>query len=135
MGIKREEPTMFKMTPTILRNFVGKRATRLYPAVVRPPFPDVRGALTNDMASCNFCGICAAKCPSRCINVDKKNATWQCDPFACVFCGVCVDACKTGALRQDPLYRRPSRAREHIFLQGAPVKGRDDKRQTADMAM
>jgi ech hydrogenase subunit F len=125
---------MFKMTPTIMRNFFSKRATRMYPVVVRPPFQGVRGALCNDVAACNFCGICAARCPSRCIGVDKKSATWQCDPFACVCCGICVDACKTGALRQDPLYRRPSTAREHIFLQGTPDKDREEKRQTADMA-
>ena len=81
---------MFKMTPTILRNFVSRRATRLYPLEVRPPFDGVRGALCNDVTLCNFCGICAAKCPSRCIGVDKKSATWQCDPFACVFCGICA---------------------------------------------
>jgi ech hydrogenase subunit F len=125
---------MFKMTPTILRNFVSKRATRLYPTVVRPPFPDVRGALHNDVAICNFCGICAAKCPSRCIGVDKKNATWQCDPFACIFCGICVDSCKTGSLRQDSQYRRPTTVREHLFLHGTPAKDRDEKRERAEMA-
>ena len=82
----------------------------------------------------NFCGICAAKCPSHCISVDKKNAIWQCDPFACVFCGICVDACKTGSLRQDPLYRLPATRRENIFLQGTPTRDKSDKRQTAEMA-
>ena len=125
---------MFNMTPTVLRNFVSRRATRLYPLEVRPPFDSVRGAVCNDITCCNFCGICAAKFPSRCIGVDKKNATWQYDPFACVFCGVCVDACKTGSLRQDPLYLRPVTAREHIFLQGTPVKDRDENRQTAAIA-
>ena len=125
---------MFKMTPTILRNFVSRRATRLYPLEVRPPFDGVRGALCNDVTLCNFCGICAAKCPSRCIGVDKKSATWQCDPFACVYCGVCVDACRTGALRQDAHYRRPSAQREHIFLQGTPARDKDAKRQAAEMA-
>jgi ech hydrogenase subunit F len=125
---------MFKMTPTILRNFVSKRATRLYPVVVRPPFPGVRGGLCNDVAACNFCGICAAKCPSRCISVDKKSATWQCDPFVCIFCGICVDACKTGSLHQDPLYRPAATSREQIFLQGTMAKDTDKKQRTADMS-
>ena len=110
---------MFTMTPTVLRNFFSKRATRRYPYSVRPPFANVRGAIFNDITTCSFCGVCAAKCPSQCIVVDKKNGTWQCDPFACIYCGVCVGACTTGSLRQEPLYRPATAAREIILLRSA----------------
>jgi ech hydrogenase subunit F len=119
---------MFKMTPTIMRNFFSKRATRRYPQVVRPAFAGSRGALQNNIASCTFCGICAAKCPSQCLTVDKKSATWRCDPFACIYCGICVEACKTGSLRQETLYRRAATAREEILLKG--VVSSKDARQT-----
>ena len=109
---------MFKMTPTILRNFFAPRATRRYPYIVRPPFEYARGVLHNDIATCSFCGICAAKCPSQCIIVDKKSATWQCDPFACVYCGICVEACKTGSLVQEQFYYPSATFREHIVLHG-----------------
>ncbi|MFH0998888.1 MAG: 4Fe-4S binding protein [Pseudomonadota bacterium] len=109
---------MFPMTPTILRNFIGKRATRRYPYVVRPPFENARGEIHNDIQTCNFCGVCAAKCPSQCIVVDKKAATWSCNPSACVYCGVCAETCPSGSLHQKRDYRRPVREKEMIFLKG-----------------
>jgi ech hydrogenase subunit F len=113
---------MFKMTPALLRNFFSRRATRRYPRVSRPPFANTRGALQNDIATFTFCGICAAKCPSQCIEVDKKSATWQCDPFACICCGICVEQCKSGSLRLSPLYRPAAATRERILLQGTVAK-------------
>ncbi len=107
---------MFPMTPTILRNFFSKRATRRYPHITREPFVSVRGELKNEGSGCTLCGICAAKCPSQCIVVDKKNSTWQWDPFACIYCGVCVDSCKTESLRQEPLYRKAATRREIVLV-------------------
>ena len=106
------------MTPTILRNFIGRRATRRYPYVVRPPFENARGEIHNDIQICNFCGVCAAKCPSQCIAVDKKAATWSCNPSACVYCGVCAESCPSGSLLQKRDYRRPVQEKEVIFLRG-----------------
>jgi ech hydrogenase subunit F len=75
---------MFKMTPNVLKNLSSHKATRRYPHEVRTPFENVRGELYNDIKNCTFCQVCAVKCPSQCITVDKKAATWTCDPFACV---------------------------------------------------
>ena len=63
---------MFKMTPNVLKNLFAPKATRRYPREVRAPFESVRGALFNDIENCSFCGVCALKCPSQCITVDKK---------------------------------------------------------------
>lgn len=109
---------MFKMTPTILKNLVTEKATRLYPLEVRAPYENARGELVNDREKCNFCGVCAAKCPSQCITVDKKNATWECRVFSCLFCGVCVDACPKKSLTQKQAYRKPVRENEVVFIQG-----------------
>lgn len=109
---------MFTMTPTIMRNFVGKPATRRYPYVARPPFKNARGEIQNDIQICNFCGICAVKCPSQCIAVDKKAATWSCNPSACVYCGVCAEACPSGSLHQKCDYRKPVRQKDMINLKG-----------------
>lgn len=110
------------MTPNILRNLVNRPATRRHPTVVRPPFESSRGELANDIATCTLCGACAAKCPSQCIQVDKKDATWQYDPYACVLCGVCTELCPTGSLRQGREYPRPVSVKELVVLQGTVRK-------------
>jgi formate hydrogenlyase subunit 6/NADH:ubiquinone oxidoreductase subunit I len=111
---------MFKMTPNVLKNLFSKKATRRYPRVVRTPFEGVRGALFNDIEKCAYCGICALKCPSQCITVDKKAAIWRYDPFVCVFCGICVDACAGKCLHQKSEFRNPVSERETILLKGEP---------------
>src|SRR5210317_36298 len=108
---------MFKMTPNVLRNLFSSKATRRYPHEVRTPFENVRGELYNDIENCTFCSVCAVKCPSQCITVNKKTATWTCDSFACVFCGVCVDVCQGKCLHQKHEYRIPVLDREVIFMQ------------------
>ena len=115
---------MFKMTPNVLKNLFSKKATRRYPREVRTPFESLRGALFNDIGKCIFCGICALKCPSQCITVDKKAAIWRYDPFACVFCGICVDACTGKCLHQKGEYRNPVVERETILLKGDPRVGK-----------
>jgi ech hydrogenase subunit F len=109
---------VFKMTPTIIKNFVSKRATRRYPFEVRPPFESARGAIRNEVEKCTFCSICAMKCPSQCITVDKKIATWSYDPYACVYCGICAEACPSDSLQQDRAFRKPVMVKEDILLKG-----------------
>jgi formate hydrogenlyase subunit 6/NADH:ubiquinone oxidoreductase subunit I len=109
---------MFTMTPVVLRNLFNNPATRPYPAVVRPPFEHARGEIVNDIDTCTFCGVCAVKCPSQCIPVDRNTAAWSCNPFACVYCGVCVESCMSGSLHQKNEYRRPVREKMMVELKG-----------------
>lgn len=106
------------MTPTILKNFFGKRATRMYPIVTRDPFADVRGELVIDIKECNLCGLCARACPAQCITVDREKATWECDPYECVYCGVCVDACSRNCLHQEGKYRAVAVEKSVMHEQG-----------------
>ena len=118
---------MFKMTHNILRNLVVKKSTRRYPFEVRETFDKVRGELVNDIVRCIFCGTCEVKCPSQCIEVDRKAAVWTYDPFACVYCGVCVDTCPAKSLLQKTQYRRPEGQRVMISMQGELKKKAKDK--------
>ena len=118
---------MFKMTPNVIKNLFFPKATRRYPRVVRTPFESMRGALFNDIENCTFCSVCALKCPSQCITVDKKSGIWKYDPFACVFCGICVDACTGKCLHQKGAYRHPVAERETIVLKGEPGKKNEKK--------
>jgi len=123
---------MFKMTPNILRNLVVKKSTRRYPVEVREPFAKVRGELINDIERCIFCGTCEVKCPSQCLEVDKKSGVWTYDPMACVYCGVCVDTCPAKCLSQKTQYRRPVSERLIIRLQGQPRKKAKDREKAKE---
>ena len=110
------------MTPNVIRNLLKKKATRRYPLVVRIPFENARGRLFNEIEKCTFCTVCALKCPSQCIEVDRKAAAWKYNPFACVFCGICVEVCPVQCLRQKHDYQQPVVERETILLKGALKK-------------
>lgn len=112
---------MFKMTPNVLKNLFSHKATRRYPHEIRTPFKNVRGELYNDIEKCTFCRVCAVKCPSQCITVNKKTATWTYDPFACVFCGICVEVCQGQCLHQKHEYRSPVLERELICMKGKRI--------------
>jgi ech hydrogenase subunit F len=118
---------MFKMTPNILRNLVVKKSTRRYPFEVRETFDRVRGELVNDIVRCIFCGTCQVKCPSQCIEVDRKDAVWTYDPFACVYCGVCVDTCPAKSLSQKTHYLGSVDKRIRVSMQGELKKRSKEK--------
>ena len=108
------------LTPVVIKNLLHRPVTRLYPAVKREPFPKYRGELFIDVAACIFCGLCSRKCPSQCIEVDRKAGTWQCDPHACVYCGVCVGVCPTKCLSMKPVHRGPLTERIVWIEKGTP---------------
>lgn len=110
------------MTINVLRNLFTKKSTRPYPFVVREPFEISRGELYNVIEDCIFCSICARKCPSQCITVDKEKGVWTCDPFTCVYCGTCEEACPTHSLHHKRTWRPVSGNREMITMQGTPPK-------------
>ena len=109
---------MFTMTPHIFSNFIHKPATRNYPRTARPPFSDVRGRVVNRIEGCNFCGVCALKCPTACIEVERPLRRWVLYPHICIGCGVCVEVCPRHCLHQESAVGPPSNRKETIVLIG-----------------
>lgn len=105
------------MIKNIFRNFVSGPATRAYPIDVRPGFENARGELDNDIDGCTLCGICAKKCPSQCIRVERKKGIWELNPYACVFCGICVEACPKSCLVHDKSHKKPTREKAFLLLE------------------
>jgi ech hydrogenase subunit F len=103
---------MFDMTATVLRNFLSKTHTRLYPFQVRETFENVRGNLDIRIEECIMCGMCQKKCPSQCITVNKDAKTWEVDPYSCVYCAICVDHCPVNCLFMRSEYRKPAKVKE-----------------------
>ena len=108
------------MLNTILKNLFTGYATRLYPFKKREPFPDVKGELKIDVEKCTFCTVCQIKCPSQCIQVDRKERQWKVDPFACVYCGICEDVCPANCLYHEGFYRPAVFDKTVDFYAGPP---------------
>ena len=119
------------MTPTIVKNFFGKRATRMYPVTAREPFQDARGELYIDIKECNLCTLCARACPSQCITVDRTTGKWECDPFECVYCGVCSDVCSRNCLNQHDKYMAPA-TEKFLMQEQGEVKKKPKKAATEE---
>ncbi|NLT57318.1 MAG: 4Fe-4S binding protein [Actinomycetales bacterium] len=81
-----------------LRNLFSRPATRRYPTEVRPPVDGLRGSIRFDLEVCNFCGLCAKRCPTLALHVSREERTFAIEDLRCITCGVCIDACKQHGL-------------------------------------
>lgn len=86
------------MTSRSLRNLLNRPATRRYPQTVRPPFDGARGQLELDLDACNYCGLCARRCPTVALCVTRNESKIELDDLRCLACGICVDVCSRNAL-------------------------------------
>ena len=119
---------------TVLENLTSRPATRMYPVAKREPFEKSRGELYNEIEKCIFCKSCQRACPSQCITVDVKEATWSCDPYECVYCGFCVDVCPVNCLHHKSTYRAAGYDRPKIQLKGEIKRKPKAKAEVAETA-
>jgi formate hydrogenlyase subunit 6/NADH:ubiquinone oxidoreductase subunit I len=91
-------PIKLPMAAAALKNLFLPPATRRHPVEKRAPFPGARGQLVLDRETCNYCGLCARRCPCAALVVSTKEKTFAIEHLRCVSCGVCVDACNKDSL-------------------------------------
>lgn len=94
-----------------------KPETVLYPFEKKEPAPGLKGQIVNHVESCILCGICAKRCPTSCITVDKAARTWTIDHFQCVQCGSCARECPKSCLEMNPAYTPVSRQKHTSVVQ------------------
>jgi formate hydrogenlyase subunit 6/NADH:ubiquinone oxidoreductase subunit I len=92
---------------TALKNLGSRPATLMYPAKKRQFFGRTRGHIERNDA-CVLCGLCAKKCPTKAITVDRQGKRWSIDRFNCIQCGSCVESCNKKALTMRNEYTPPS---------------------------
>jgi ech hydrogenase subunit F len=97
----------FNMGATAFFNLFKKPATLMYPFKPRIPFEATRGHISIEFEKCIHCTICAKKCPSDAINVDRQNKVWEIEHLRCIACGACVEACPKQCLVMNKQYRAP----------------------------
>lgn len=103
---------MVEMIKVILSNMFSKPATRQYPFEKREPFAKSRGHLVANLEDCIYCNLCAKKCPSDCIKVDRQEKTWELEPYACIVCGICAEVCPKKCLSLEGEHRSPVYTKE-----------------------
>ena len=89
----------FQMKKMILSWTLRRPITTGYPFEPRKIIPGSRGRLDVQISSCIFCGICAKRCPTGALDVDKPNRKWHIDRLRCISCGACVEACPKKCLQ------------------------------------
>lgn len=97
----------FKFAKTVMKSLFNKPATLMYPVVEREWQERTRGAIGIDSETCILCGICARKCPTGAIAVDRKSGTWEIQRMQCIQCGYCVSECPKGSLVMEQKYTEP----------------------------
>ncbi len=91
-------PLKLPMVPRALRNLASRPATRRYPTELRVRPAGARGTIEFDVETCNYCMLCARRCPAAAITVDREARTWAIEQLTCIACGVCVDVCAKKSL-------------------------------------
>ncbi|HNW93944.1 MAG TPA: 4Fe-4S binding protein [bacterium] len=103
---------LFTFAKTALRNLLQGPCTERYPFVRRTMPAGVRGALQFEQATCIYCGICAKKCPTGALKVDRATKTWSINRLRCISCNYCVAACSKKCLQLDTAHMAPAQTRD-----------------------
>lgn len=88
----------FTMAKMALKWALKKPPTQRYPFEPRKPYLGSRGQLVFTKDSCTYCTVCARKCPTKAITVNRSGKKWMLDRLLCINCGACVDICPKDCL-------------------------------------
>lgn len=94
-------------TVTALKNLFSKPATTDYPLKEKEYPKGTRGAVEIDIDACIFCGMCAKKCPTGVIMVDRAEKKWTIEPYGCISCAACALSCPKKCLSLSTHYTAP----------------------------
>ncbi len=60
--------------------------------------PGSRGQLVFTKDNCVYCTVCAKKCPTGALLVNRAQKKWAIDRLRCITCGYCVEICPKKSL-------------------------------------
>ena len=100
----------FQMSKLAIGSAVKKPATRRYPFEIRPDISKTRGRIEVKIDTCTFCTLCAKKCPTGAIEMDRKASprVFTLDRFKCILCGACVEGCASKSITTESHWAAPA---------------------------
>ena len=88
----------FEMSRLALKWVLTKPVTSRYPFEPRQAIAGSRGQLVFTKKTCVYCTVCAKKCPTGALTVNRAQKQWTIDRLLCITCGYCVEACPKESL-------------------------------------
>lgn len=84
----------FKLGGMTLKGLVKKPETLRYPAESKTPYEGQKGTVVNAKPKdCTLCTLCAKRCPTNAIEVDRDKRFWAISHLNCIQCGYCIAGC------------------------------------------
>lgn len=96
------------MSRLALKWVLSKPPTSRYPFEPRRPFAGSRGRLVFTRDNCVFCSVCAKKCPTGALTVNRSKKRWAIDRLQCISCGYCVEICPKKSLELTMAHASPA---------------------------
>lgn len=100
--------SFFSMAKTLVNSIFHGPYTVQYPLQKKENYPATRGSIEIVIQDCIFCGLCARRCPSGAIKVEKTESLWSIDRHRCVQCNYCSEVCPKKCLKMSNQYTAPS---------------------------
>jgi ech hydrogenase subunit F len=98
----------FEMSSLALKWVFAKPATSRYPFEPRRALPGSRGTLVFSKDTCVYCTVCAKKCPTGALVVNRAQKKWTIDRLLCITCGYCIEACPKKSLSLSTPHATPA---------------------------
>jgi len=97
----------FEMSFLALKWALRKPPTTQYPFAPREFIAASRGQVVFTKDNCVYCTVCAKKCPTAALTVNRPLKRLTLDRLRCVSCGYCVEVCPKDSLTFSPDHGAP----------------------------
>ena len=98
----------FEMSRLALKWALSKPPTSRYPFEPRRVLARSRGRLVFTKDNCVYCTVCAKKCPTGALTVNRAQKKWAIDRLLCVTCGYCAEVCPKKSLELTTSHGAPA---------------------------
>ena len=109
----------FQMSRLALKWALTKPPTTRYPFAPRRPIAGSRGQLVFTRDNCVYCTVCAKRCPTGALKVDRARKTLTLERLRCISCSCCVEICPKDSLSLSTGHGSPATTREIETFRGS----------------